>query len=163
MGWYAMALVDVLDHFPQDHANRPAMIAILARLVDAVTKVQEPSTGLWYQVLDQGPRDGNYLEASASCMLVYAIAKAVRKAYLPGDYLVVAQRSYQGIVKHLIRLDEQGQANLERTCSVAGLGGDPYRNGTYEYYVGEPVVTNDYKGVGAFILASSEIEQSAVS
>ncbi len=158
VGWYAMALVDVLDYWPADHVCRPALIAILLRLAEAVTKVQDPSTGLWYQVLDQGAREGNYLESSASCMFVYTIAKAVRKAYLPADYLAVAGRGYRGIVKHFITIDAQGQVNLERTCSVAGLGGDPYRDGSYEYYVSEPTATNDLKGVGAFILAAAEIE-----
>ena len=158
MGWYVMALVDVLDYVPADHASRSTLIAILARRAEAVAKVQEPSTGLWYQVLDHGSRDGNYLEASASCMFVYAFAKAVRKAYLSPDYLAVAGRGYHGIVRHLVTLDEQGRANLERTCSVAGLGGNPYRDGSYDYYIGEPIVANDYKGVAAFILAAVEME-----
>jgi unsaturated rhamnogalacturonyl hydrolase len=158
VGWYAMALVDVLDYVPEDHVCRSALIAILLRLAEAVAKVQDPSTGLWYQVLDQGAREGNYLESSASCMFVYAIAKAVRKAYLPADYATVAQRGYRGITTHFITIDDRGQVNLERTCSVAGLGGDPYRDGSYEYYIGEPTVTNDLKGVGAFLLAAVEIE-----
>lgn len=160
MGWYAMAIVDVLDYLPADHAARPTLIAILARLIPAVLKVQDQATGLWYQVLDQGSRAGNYLEASASCMFVYAIAKAVRKAYLPIEYLAIAQRSYQGIVTKFLRIDDRGLVNLEGTCSVAGLGGDPYRDGSYEYYIKEPIVTNDYKGVGAFILAAVEIENA---
>jgi unsaturated rhamnogalacturonyl hydrolase len=160
MGWYAMAIVDVLDYLPADHAARAALIAILARLISAVMKVQDQATGLWYQVLDQGSRAGNYLEASASCMFVYAIAKAVRKAYLPIEYQVIAQRSYQGIVTKFLRIDDRGLVNLEGTCSVAGLGGDPYRDGSYDYYIKEPIVTNDYKGVGAFILAAVEIENA---
>ncbi len=158
VGWYAMALVDVLDYVPQDHVGRSAVIAILLRLAEAVTKVQDTATGLWYQVLDQGSRAGNYLESSASCMFVYALAKAVRKGYLPTDYAAVARRGYRGIATHFVTIDEQGEVNLERTCSVAGLGGDLYRDGSYEYYVGEPVATNDLKGVGAFILAAVEIE-----
>jgi unsaturated rhamnogalacturonyl hydrolase len=163
IGWYAMALVDVLDFLPLDHPQRPTIVASLARLVDAIALFQEPSSGLWYQILDQGQREGNYLEASAACMFVYAIAKAVRKAYLADDYLRIAQHAYQGIVQQLIRVDQQGLVNLERTCSVAGLGGDPYRDGSYAYYVGEPVATNDYKGVGTFILAAVEIEAALIT
>lgn len=158
MGWYAMAIVDVLDHSPTEHISRPRLIAIFARLIEAVLNVQDRATGLWYQVLDQGERAGNYLEASASCMFVYAIAKAVRKGYLPIEVLASAQRGYHGIVTRFLTIDDRGSVNLEGTCSVAGLGGDPYRDGSYEYYIGEPIVTNDYKGVGAFILAAVEIE-----
>jgi unsaturated rhamnogalacturonyl hydrolase len=160
MGWYAMALVDVLDHLPREHAARSSLIAILRRVVDAVAKVQDPHTGLWYQVLDQGARAGNYLEASASCMFVYAIAKAVRKAYLPLDQLTIAQRGYQGIISRLVSIDDRGEVSIGGVCSVAGLGGDPYRDGSYEYYIKEPVVVNDLKGVGPFILAAVEMEDA---
>jgi unsaturated rhamnogalacturonyl hydrolase len=159
MGWYTMAIVDVLDYLPPDHPQRPDILAIFERAIAALVKVQDQSSGLWYQVLDQGNREGNYLEASASCMFVYSIAKAVRNGYLPQSSLDVARKGYQGILDHLIRVDEQGRVNLDKICSVAGLGGTPYRDGSYEYYVGEKIATNDYKGVGPFILASIEIEQ----
>jgi unsaturated rhamnogalacturonyl hydrolase len=159
IGWYAMALVDVLDYLPPAHPQRPTIIANLVRLADALARFQDSLTGLWYQVLDQGEREGNYLEASAACMFVYAIAKAVRNAYLSGGYLHIAQSGYRGILQHLVRVDQRGLVDLERICSVAGLGGDPYRDGSYAYYVGEPIATNDYKGVGAFILAAVEMEQ----
>jgi unsaturated rhamnogalacturonyl hydrolase len=158
IGWYAMAIVDVLDYFPKDHPRRPEIIAIFHRLTEALAKVQDDATGLWYQVLDQGGRDGNYLEASAACMFTFAIAKAVRKGYVSRDWAVVARRGYQGIVRDLLTVDQQGLVTLERTCAVAGLGGNPYRDGSYEYYVNEPLRANDYKGVGPFILASLELE-----
>ncbi len=158
MGWYAMALVDVLDYWPLDHAARSTIVAILERLAIAVAAVQDPASGLWYQVLDQGGRAGNYLEASASCMFVYALAKAVRRGYLAGRYAAVAERGYRGVLARLIQVDAQGSVSLTGICGVAGLGGSPYRDGSYEYYVGEPVVTNDYKGVGPFIMASLEME-----
>lgn len=162
MGWYAMALVDVLDYLPAEHAARPTILGILARLIEAVLRVQDAATGLWYQVLDQGARAGNYREASASCMFVYAIARAVRKGYVPIEYLACAQRGYHGVVTHFVTIDDRGQANLEGTCNVAGLGGTPYRDGSYEYYIHEPIATNDYKGVGAFILAAVEMERAAL-
>jgi unsaturated rhamnogalacturonyl hydrolase len=158
IGWFAMALVDVLDYFPEDQPRRPEIIAILGRLTEAVAKVQDDASGLWYQILDQGGRNGNYLEASASCMFTYAIAKAARKGYVRPDWLAVAWRGYQGILRDLITVDAQGLVTLEQVCAVAGLGGNPYRDGSYEYYVGEPVRANDYKGVGPFILASLELE-----
>ena len=158
MGWYVRAIVDVLDHLPQEHARRQDILAIFERSITALESVQDKSTGLWYQVLDQGNRAGNYLEASGSCMFVYSIAKAVRLGYLAKTYLDMARKGYLGILDHLIRVDDQGLVNLEQICGVAGLGGNPYRDGSYEYYVSEKTVTNDYKGVGSFILASLETE-----
>ncbi|MBE2223013.1 MAG: glycoside hydrolase family 88 protein, partial [Anaerolineae bacterium] len=110
-------------------------------------------------ILDRGGCEGNYTEASVSCMFVYALAKGIRKGYLAPKYLEVAQRGYAGVIEHLVEVDENGQVNLMKICAVAGLGGEQQRDGSYEYYVGEPIVTNDYKGVGAFILTSAEIER----
>ncbi len=158
MGWYAMALVDTLEFFPKDHSQRTALLGILKRLAGAIEKYQEPKSGLWYDVLDKGSAKGNYLEASAACMFVYSLAKAVRLGYLPTAYLRVAQSGYRGITTRFIETEPTGQVNLKGTVSVSGLGGNPYRDGSYEYYLKERVVTNDPKGVGAFLLASNEIE-----
>src|SRR6266496_681119 len=162
MGWYAMALVDALDYFPQNHPQRGALIGILIRFGAAIEKYQDKKTGLWYQVLDKGSGKGNYLEASASCMFVYALAKGVRSSYLPARYLQVAQKGYKGIVDHFIKTDARGQVNLDGTVSVAGLGGNPYRDGSYQYYLSERVVTDDPKGVGAFLLASNQMEMQVI-
>lgn len=161
MGWYGMALVDTLDYFPSDHPQRTALLAILNRLAKSIAKYQEPKSGLWYQVLDKGSAKGNYLEASASCMFVYALAKGVRKGYLSPGYLGVAQKGYRGILRRFARTNARGQFDLEGTVSVAGLGGNPYRDGSYQYYLSEKVVINDPKGVGAFLLASNEMEIAA--
>ncbi len=163
VGWYAMAIVDVLDYLPHDHPRRGDILAIFARLAEAIARVQDSASGIWYQVLDQGGRAGNYLEASGSCMFVYAFAKAVRQGILPASYLDVAQRGYRGILANLIRVDEQGMVNLEKVCGAAGLGGVPYRDGSYEYYTHEKIISNDYKGVGPFILASVEMARAAGS
>jgi unsaturated rhamnogalacturonyl hydrolase len=161
MGWYAMALVDTLDQFPEHHPQRATLLAILKRLATAVEKYQDKKSGLWYQVLDKGGAKGNYLEASAACMFVYALAKAVRQGYLPAPYLAVARKGYRGITTRFIETATGGEVNLNGTVSVAGLGGNPYRDGSYEYYLSEKVVTNDPKGVGAFLLASVEMETAA--
>jgi unsaturated rhamnogalacturonyl hydrolase len=160
MGWYAMALVDVLDFFPNDHPRRQELVDILNRLVVAVEKVQDKKTGCWYDILDLPDKKGNYLEASGSCMFVYAIAKGVRQGYIPASRLSIAEKGYDGIKKTFIKV-EDGQTNLHGTVKVSGLGGNPYRDGSFEYYMREPVIVNDPKGVGAFLLASSEMEQSA--
>ncbi|HXR82941.1 MAG TPA: glycoside hydrolase family 88 protein [Hanamia sp.] len=157
MGWYGMALVDALQYFPENHPKRKELINILNRFAAAVTKVQDNKTGLWWDVLNYPNRKGNYPEASASCMFVYALAKGVRLGYLPSSYLPVAKKGYAGIIKNFIT-NGDGQTNLEGTVSVSGLGGKPYRNGSYEYYIKEKVVTNDAKGIGAFLLASDEME-----
>jgi unsaturated rhamnogalacturonyl hydrolase len=161
MGWYAMALVDSLDYFPKDHPQRVELLAILKRLASAVEKYQEPKSGLWYEVLDKGGEKGNYLEASASCMFVYSLAKSVRQGYLPASHLKVAQKGYRGIEQQFVESAPDGRVNLKGTVSVAGLGGNPYRDGSYQYYLSEKVVTNDPKGVGAFLLASNEMEVAA--
>jgi unsaturated rhamnogalacturonyl hydrolase len=158
MGWYAMGIVDVLDWLPIDHPMRGEIVGTLQRVAAALADVQHASTGLWYQVLDQGGREGNYHEASASCMFVYALTKGVRKGHLDRVLLDVARTGYKGILEHFVKVDDQGLVNLHQICSVAGLGGTPYRDGSFEYYVSERVVTNDYKGVGPFIMASVEME-----
>lgn len=161
IGWYAMALVDTLDYFPRNHPQRAALIAILNRLAPAIQKYQDPKSGLWYQILDKGTEKGNYLEASAACMFVYALAKGVRHGYLPDSYLAVAQKGYQGILNRFIKTDANGQVSLEGTVGGAGLGGNPYRDGSYQYYINEKIVSNDPKGIGAFLLASDEIDMAA--
>jgi len=159
-GWYAMALVDVLDKFPVNHPKRPELLAILNRLAAAIQKYQSPN-GLWYEVMDKATEKGNYQEASASSMFVYALAKGAREGYLPSSYIAVAQKGYKGIVDKFIETDASGQTNLNGTVSVGGLGGNPYRDGSYAYYLSEKVIQNDPKGVGAFIQASVEIERLA--
>jgi len=157
VGWYMMALVDVLDYFPANNPQRDSLIKIFKQLSSAVRKVQDQKTGLWWQVLDKGGEKGNYLEASASSMFVYAFAKGVRMNYLDKSFFIAAQEGYAGIQKNFISVDSTGQTNLNKVCAVAGLGGDPYRDGSYDYYVNEPVVSNDPKGLGACIMAAVEM------
>jgi unsaturated rhamnogalacturonyl hydrolase len=157
MGWYTMALTDVLDFIPLDHPRRGEIIAILNQVAAGIKKHQDEKTGLWYQVMDQDGREGNYLEATASSMFTCSLLKAVRKGYIAKKYRKVAIKGYQGILKHLIRENEDGTISLTRCCAVAGLGGNPYRDGSYEYYIHETVRDNDPKGVGPFIMAGLEM------
>ncbi|MEZ2440195.1 glycoside hydrolase family 105 protein [Chitinophaga sp. RCC_12] len=158
MGWYAMALVDALEYYPAGDPGKDSLVAILNRTAAAVKKYQDAKTGCWYQVLDKGDSTGNYVEASASCMFVYALAKGMRLGYLPATYRGVAEKGYKGILKQFIRKNPEGDITLSGTVSVAGLGGDPYRDGSYAYYLSEKVIDNDPKGVGAYILAANEME-----
>lgn len=158
MGWYAMAIVDVLDYLPASHPKREQIITIFKNMTDALLKVQDSTSGVWYQVLDQGDRNGNYLEASGSSMFVYAMAKAIRKGYIDKKYFPSVRRGYDGLIATFVKVEPDGLITLTSNCQGAGLGGDPYRNGTFEYYISEPVVNNDLKGVGPFIMASVEME-----
>jgi unsaturated rhamnogalacturonyl hydrolase len=163
VGWYAMALVDVLDYFPASHPARPKLIAILRKLAASVVQYQDPNTGLWWQVLDQAGRKGNYQEATASAMFVYALAKGVNRGYLSRKYVPAIEQGYAGILQHLVKSDGAHGWSLTECCSVAGLGfknsaGIP-RDGSFQYYVSEPVVENDLKGIGPLILAGIEVQQ----
>lgn len=160
MGWYVMALADVLDFMPYKHPDLPALVSTLQKLTAALIRYQDVNTGLWYQVVDQAGRDGNYEESSVSAMLAYAFAKAVRKGWLGSEVLLSAQRAYRGLLENQIRVDSTGRLTLQNICGVGGLGGNPYRDGSYTYYIHEPVVANDFKGVGSFVLASLEMEKA---
>jgi unsaturated rhamnogalacturonyl hydrolase len=163
MGWFMMALPDILDFFPVDHPQRDTIIQTFRQTAQAAISVQDETSGVWYQIHDQPTRPGNYLEASASCMFVYAIAKGVRLGYLDPSHLDPARCGYSGILDQFIEVDELTRVNLHSICSVGGLGGSPYRDGSYEYYISEPVVSNDYKGFGPFIMASIEIERAQLT
>jgi unsaturated rhamnogalacturonyl hydrolase len=157
MGWYAMGLVDALEYMPANHPDRPAMIRVLQDVAASVARVQDPATGLWWQVLDQPNRRGNYLEASASSMFAYALGKGARLGWIAPEYRAVANRGFDGLVRQLVTVDGDGLVTLNGICKVAGLGGKDRRDGSYQYYVNEPTAANDYKGVGAFIVAAVEL------
>jgi unsaturated rhamnogalacturonyl hydrolase len=130
------------------------LINILNIVAEGVQKYQDPATGVWWQVMDKGGAEGNYIEATCSAMFTYFLLKAVKHNYIENAYLSVAKAGYQGILDSFIEVEENGLVNLTNCCSVAGLGGEPYRMGTYEYYLSEPIRNNDAKGVGPFIMAS---------
>lgn len=158
IGWYAMAIVDALEYLPPAQPELEAIQEVLRRVAEGIVRYQDKETGVWWQVMDMGGRTGNYLEATASSMFVYALSKAVNRGYLPRDkYLSVIQRGYAGILKQFIRTDAKGMVSLTRCCEVAGLGYG--RDGSFEYYIREPIVDNDHKGVGPFILAGIEFEK----
>ena len=159
MGWYLMAIVDVLDYLPENHPDRNQIITILTNTIDALLNVADKDTGLWYQVLDQGGREGNYIEASGSCMYTYAMAKAANKGYIKKKYFQIANEKFDNIIKYLITTDKDGNLVLKNVCGGCGLGGNPYRDGSYDYYVHEKVVDNDSKGVAPFILAAIELNR----
>lgn len=159
MGWYAMTLVDVLDFFPENHKQREMILEKVEHMADVLIDYQDEETGLWYQVMDQAGREGNYLESSASTMFVYFLVKAVKHDYIDKSYLKHARKGYQGILEHFIVENEAGEVEITRACAGAGLGGDPYRDGSYEYYINEKIRANDPKAVGPFIMAALLFEE----
>lgn len=158
MGWYAMALVDVLDSFPKDHPRRGELIAILNREAAAIEKYQDKKSGVWWDIIDLPAREKNYHESSASAMFVYALAKGVRDGYLPEKYWKVAEKGWSGIKNEFIKVNAEGNTDWEGTVSVSGLGGNPYRDGSYDYYMSEKLRTNDAKGLGPAIRAALLME-----
>lgn len=158
LGWYAMAIVDNLELLPTDCPDRTKAINILLHIAQQLERYAHKETGLWYQVMDRSGDDGNYLEASASCMFTYALYKGVRIGVLPSHYRKVADKAWQGILDNFIRIDNQGLVNITEVCAVAGLGGKNNRSGDYNYYINEMKRDNDAKAVGPFILAALEVE-----
>jgi len=159
-GWYLMALVDTLELLPTEHRDHAKIVEILQCAAAGVAKYQDPASGVWYQVLDQGNRAGNYFEASASSMFVYALAKAVNHGWIDRSrYTPVVERGYGGLLRQFVRNDGNDRWSLTQCCSVAGLGYG--RDGSFDYYVHEPIVANDLKGVAPFILAGVEVAQLA--
>jgi len=163
IGWYTMAIVDVLDFLPKDHPKREQILQIFKQTMDALIKVQDPKSGVWYQIVDKANQPKNYLESSASCMFVYAMSKAVNKGYLPKTYLPAITKGWNGLLKTFITVAPDGIVTLTGTCRSAGLGGEPYRDGSYDYYMSEPIVSNDLKGIGPFIMAAVEAQKLGIT
>ena len=173
-GWYSMALIELLDALPQDYSRRTEVIELLRKDLDAVIKYQDEKTGLWYQVMDQPGRDGNYLESTCSSMFAYVLLKANRMGYLGEKYRETGIKAYKGIINNFIRINPDKTISLTQCCEVAGLGPglsdkvrkaapkvkeNRRRDGSYAYYLSEPIRDNDAKGVGPFLWASLEMEQ----
>ena len=176
-GWYTMALIELLDALPANYSRRGEVIALLKKDLDAVIKWQDKQSGVWYQVMDSPKREGNYLEATCSSMFAYALLKAYRKGYVGAKYRDAGIKAYRGIINNFIRVNADKTISLTNCCAVAGLGPgmsdkvkaatDKYgmklkenkrRDGSYNYYLSEPIRDNDAKGVGPFIWASLEME-----
>ena len=173
-GWYSMALIELLDVLPANYERRSEVIKLLRKDLDAVIKWQDSKSGLWYQVMDSPNREGNYLEATCSSMFAYVLLKAYRMGYVGTRYRKAGIKAYQGILKHFIRIDTDNTISLTHCCSVAGLGPgisekvlkaapnvkeNLRRDGSFQYYLSEPIRDNDAKGLGPFIWASLEMER----
>ena len=179
-GWYTMALIELLDALPEDYSRRQEVIDLLVKDFDAIIKWQDKQTGVWYQVMDSPEREGNYLESTCSTMFAYAMLKAFNKGYVSTKYRDAGIKAYKGIIKNFIRVNADKTISLTNCCAVAGLGpgytpeveqamkkinpkatlkANERRDGSFKYYLSEPVRDNDAKGVGPFIWASLEMEK----
>lgn len=156
IGWYFMAVVDVLDFVPANHPRRAELIAIVQGLADALPKYQADN-GLWSQIVDQPKRKGNFPEASVTTQCMYAFAKAVNKGYIDSKYRVYAEKALKGLQDKLLVENTDGTLTLTRCCAVGGLGGNPYRDGSFDYYIGEKMRDNDTKATGPFIMGCIEL------
>ena len=154
MGWYAMGIVDVLDFLPENHPKRQDIIHIFQQLISALEKVEDPETKLWYQVTDKIGEKGNYLESTGSIMFIYSMIKGAQKGYLSKDYEGKANKLYASYLENFVKDEPDGTLTITNCCSVAGLGGKNYRDGSYQYYISEPVRENDPKATGTFMMAS---------
>ena len=166
MGWYTMAMVEVLDNLPEDYSRRQEVIDVFQKAMVALVRYQDKKTGVWYDVLDVKD-ERNYLESTASCMFAYCLLKGARKGYLDESYRKAGVKAYNGILKQFIRVNADKTISLTRCCEVSGLGPGPgpyvkepnyRRDGSFDYYMSEPIRDNDGKGVGPFIWASLEME-----
>ncbi|WP_235425787.1 glycoside hydrolase family 88 protein [Cellvibrio mixtus] len=156
MGWYAMALVDVLDFIPESETElRKTLTDIIVELAPDILRYQDQATGTWWQITDRPGDIGNYRESSASAMFTYFLAKAVNKGYLPESYRDAAVKSYQGLINEFMTVHKDGKVSMNDQCLVAGLGFG--RDGSYDYYMTERIFSNDAKGNSPFIGASLEI------
>jgi len=158
LGWYCMALVDVLDCFPENHPKRKELVNILSDICSTLPSFNNRKGYAWYQVLDQPDRDGNYLESTCTAMFSYTYLKAVRKGYISSLFRPYSKKVYDYMLGRFIRKDGKNAISITQCCEVGGLGGKKYRMGDYDYYLSEPVRDNDSKGVGPFIWASLEKE-----
>lgn len=157
IGWWFMALVDVLDFVPKNHPLRPNLIFMVKGLAQSLLKYQHD--GVWYQLIGLERREGNYREATGTVMFMYSIAKAVNRGYINKKYYKISNDIFDGVIKNFIRIDKDGTINLTNCCKVAGLGGNPYRDGSFEYYINEPICENDPKGIGPFIMGCIELNK----
>ncbi|PRD54229.1 glycoside hydrolase family 88 protein [Sphingobacterium gobiense] len=158
IGWWFMALVDVLDFIPEDYPKRDEIVVLINGLAETLPKYQDEA-GLWWQVLDKIGKEKNYQEASVNAMFMYGFAKATNKGYIPTSYKTVAEKTLAGIQKKLLKTESDGTLTLMQCNAVAGLGGHPYRDGSYDYYVNERIRENDVKATGPFIMGLLELNR----
>lgn len=164
IGWFTVALADIIGYL-DDGADRDEICGIFREVIAGIEQYADPETGMYWQVVDQGGREGNYLETSGSSMIAYAMMKGARLGVLDKKYAQQGRKTFDGICEKYLKFDDNGELNLGGICLMAGLGpdGDRRRDGSFEYYISEPVVENDAKGVAPFVLCYTEVKRMIVS
>ena len=164
IGWFTVALADIIGYL-DDGADRDEISGIFREVIAGIEQYADPETGMYWQVVDQGGREGNYLETSGSSMIAYAMMKGARLGVLDKKYAQQGRKTFDGICEKYLKFDDNGELNLGGICLMAGLGpdGDRRRDGSFEYYISEPVVENDAKGVAPFVLCYTEVKRMIVS
>lgn len=157
-GWYAVALVEVLDYLPVKHPGRKELIGQLNYFLEVLPRWADKETGMWYQVIDSPSREGNYQESTCSIMFTYAFLKGLRMGYIDDSHRDYILGLYPKFLKKFVKENPDGTISITDCCSVGGLGGKQMRRGDFAYYLSEPIIENDCKGVGPFIWASLEWE-----
>lgn len=148
MGWYVVALVEILELMPENCKYRQDFIDTEIKLLYELRKYQDKETGLWYQVLDMGADERNWLETSCSSLFVYAAAKAYRLGIIDESYMDMITSGYEGV---LSKTTMNGDClNVTGVCIGTGVE-------YLEYYFNRPTVENDLHGMGAFLLMSTEV------
>lgn len=161
IGWYTVGLIDTICYMDRSRPDLKAeLITIFRRTIEGLEQYIDPSKHMFWQVVDQGGREGNYLEASGSAMLAYAMMKGARFGCVDKRFAKVGKSVFDGICDEYLT-ETDGKLNLGGICLMAGLGPEdkPHRNGTFEYYISEPVVENDAKGTGPFVMAYTEVKR----
>lgn len=158
MGWYVMALVDILEIFPNTNPKKKQLIKILNSTMLALEKHQDQPSGVWFQIINKGDQKDNYLEASGSTMFCYALARGIHKGFLPATFQATLNKAYTGLIQTFISVDEKGIPHIHHSCSGAGLGGTPYRSGSFSYYINEPQRSDDLKTIGPLISLFIEMD-----
>lgn len=160
IGWFTVALADIIDYIGSGK-DRETLIGLFREVIDGVSQYADPATGMYYQVVDCGGREGNYLETSGSSMIAYAMMKGARLGVLDKKYAQLGRKTFDGICEKYFSADIDGAFELGGICLVAGLGpeNNRRRDGSYEYYISEPVVKNDAKGVAPFVLCYTEVKR----
>ncbi|MBR1831900.1 MAG: glycoside hydrolase family 88 protein [Ruminiclostridium sp.] len=164
IGWFTVALADIIGYL-DDGADRDEISGIFREVIAGIEQYADPETGMYWQVVDQGGREGNYLETSGSSMIAYAMMKGARLGVLDKKYAEQGRKTFDGICEKYLKFGENGELNLGGICLMAGLGPDEdrRRDGSFEYYISEPVVENDAKGVAPFVLCYTEVKRMIVS
>ena len=160
IGWFATALADLME-IVDDPAALDGLRPVFTELMAGIAPYAEADTGMYYQVVDQGAREGNYLETSGSSMIAYAMLKGARLGVLPQEYAILGKKTFDGILRRYFKA-EGADVELGGICLVAGLGpaDNPRRDGSYEYYISEPIVKNDAKGVAPLVMCYTEVIRS---